>query len=75
MLSNLRKRSFKRVGVLAGIIAFACFLSATNPEKPDSFIIRTYEIDGLTYADYVSGDNSFRQVYIEDVPQHVKEGK
>lgn len=38
-------------------------------------VVRTYEIDGLTFCDYVSGDNVFKQVYIEDVPEHVLKGE
>lgn len=70
----MRKRSFKRIWIA---LALAVFVSCAYDvaTSNDCHVIRTYEIDGLTYCDYVSGDNSFRHVYIEDVPAHVLKGE
>lgn len=65
------RRDYSRVMVLGALlIAGLLWYSTPNP----CYIVRTYEVDGLTYCDYVSGDNSFHGVYIEDVPDHVKNG-
>ena len=70
----MKKRSLKLVWAILALSVFAWSvydLAITN----DCHVIRTYEIDGLTYVDYVSGENSFRKVYIEDVPAHVLKGE
>lgn len=72
LLLNFKKRRKDRLIILLAIIAlFSLGMTQDDP----CHIVRTYEIDGLTYADYVSGDNAFHCVYIEDVPQHVREGR
>jgi len=65
------KRDYTRVIMLGlGLLAGALWYATPNP----CYIVRTYEVDGLEYCDYVSGDNAFHGVYIEDVPEHVRNG-
>ena len=72
LLYEFKRRKKNRLLILALAAGFLWW--ASGAEYP-CHIVRTYEIDGLEYADYVSGDNAFHCVYIEDVPQHVKEGR
>ena len=72
LLYEFKRRKKNRLLILA--LAAGFLWCASGIETP-CYIVRTYEIDGLEYADYVSGDNAFHCVYIEDVPQHVKEGR
>lgn len=72
LLYELKRRKKNR---LIGLMLIGLLAWCSNGIESPHHIVRTYEIDGLEYCDYVSGDNAFHQVYIEDVPQHVKEGK
>ena len=72
LLKNLKKRRKNRLAILLLVIAA---ISMGMSQDYPCHIVRTYEIDGLEYADYVVGDNAFHRVYIEDVPQYVKEGR
>lgn len=65
------KRSKKRLVAIGLLVAFGLLAHSAYTE-PCHHIVRTYEVDGLTYADYVSGDDSFHHVYIEDVPQYIR---
>ncbi len=69
---EFKRRRKNRLVIL--LLAIAAISLNANQEYP-CHIVRTYEIDGLEYADYVVGDDSFHQVYIEDVPTHVIEGR